>query len=203
MRLNKEKRAELRALAEKATAGPWHTDGDPRAGMEGNVFVNCAPGVTVCFPAIDPDNDEWSQSNMDFIAASRQALPDALADLDELEARVKELERKHREQTEYAWGFEAKLADAVKALEEAKNWSGDLTKLYDERDEICRGMVGCVHCAKWAKHPISQMCCESGTPNHYGQLHDIDARIKREHDRHSVPLEVWNILSAALAKMKS
>jgi len=133
MKLSRERRAELRALAEKATpteewarertsvtvtpeqanknARIWYDDGDELAEVHGNLGL----GV---------DGSCMAR----FLAASSQALPDALADLDELDARVKELERKHREQTEYAWGFESKLADAVKALEEIETLLEELRK---------------------------------------------------------------------------
>lgn len=85
MRLSKEKREELKALAEKATAGPW---------SYGNEAV--WPDETGDGNSIPEVCDFVSEDTGCFIAASRQALPDALADIEELES---------------------KLADAVKALE--------------------------------------------------------------------------------------
>ena len=97
MKLSKERRAELRALAEKATKGPWplHTTGDFKRiiiAPHGNSW-----GTDVGEVYSDDADYVEAEATAAFIAASRQALPDALADIEELEA---------------------KLAEAVKALEE-------------------------------------------------------------------------------------
>ena len=119
MRLSKEKREELKALAEKALipdSMERHGDG---------LTLYCGRddqhhGLNLA-NEVDPRFGHWA-------LASRQALPDALADLDELES---------------------KLADAVKALEVAIGIAYengvDFTfygfKCDDDAEQLCRATL--------------------------------------------------------------
>lgn len=85
MKLDKAKRAELKALAEKATPGPYIPD---------NSLIHTARQRE--FMSADFPNHT---DNAKFAAGAMTALPDALADIEELES---------------------KLADAVKALERVR-----------------------------------------------------------------------------------
>ena len=99
MKLSKEKREELKALAAKAVQGPWEEEDGEVTALAGACHIGSVATVDD-FPCVeDEDSDEVAErceANAAFIAASRQTLPDALADLEEMEA---------------------KLEDAVKALE--------------------------------------------------------------------------------------
>jgi hypothetical protein len=70
-----ERIAELRALAEQATPGPWqaiHGEGDKQGWIS-------APDATVC--------DMWTpNATADFIAAARTALPEALDAIERVRA---------------------------------------------------------------------------------------------------------------------
>ncbi len=82
MNLTKERREELKALGEKATKGPWTTDKYERPDWEpGRRGGSVRLGRRY-------DADDLLCVDSAFIAASREALPAALADIDELEAKL-------------------------------------------------------------------------------------------------------------------
>lgn len=116
MRLSKERRAELKALAEKATAGPWLKRTDSKDYVRFVVHGEIGQGGKGVFIAEVDDEKlphEQCAHNAKFIAASRQALPDALADIEELEALILDGGVKRLHDAKLA--LESKLADAVKA----------------------------------------------------------------------------------------
>jgi hypothetical protein len=79
--------AELRALCEAATAGPW------RVSMTGySVKSNDDDAPTIAIPhgvsvLTSKQIDRWL-ANAEFIAAARTALPDALDEIERLRATV-------------------------------------------------------------------------------------------------------------------
>jgi hypothetical protein len=93
-RLTPERIAELQALCEAATPGPWNTTHDiddlARDVIAGEVEIvdgNIRKADWIAeFDRQDGDEDEevvkgWNRDNAAFCAAARTALPDALADL--------------------------------------------------------------------------------------------------------------------------
>lgn len=142
MNLTKERREELKALADEATKGPWikrgckNHPGETAFGLLCNELRDAHGEHVVDEPA-----------NERFIAASREALPAALADIDELVADRLSTRKALNETMEWlvrcaasvGWRFgeplgdaykngdmlQAKLADAMKALEHVELYSND------------------------------------------------------------------------------
>ena len=159
MKLSKERRAELKALAEKATAGPWLKRTDSKDYVRFVVHGEIGQGGKGVFIAEVDDEKlphEQCAQNAAFIAASRQALPDALADIEELEARNAEAELEAlildggvKRLNDAKLALESKLADAVKALEVAIGIAyenGVDFKFYgfkcdDDAEQLCRAAL--------------------------------------------------------------
>ena len=84
MKLNDQQLAELKALADAATPGPWWSgecvpaDGHALAWL-GNMFVDCNGGQK---NYAEPSHDA------EFIAASREAIPALIADLKEVQREL-------------------------------------------------------------------------------------------------------------------
>ena len=136
MKLNDQQLAELKALADAATPGPWWSgecvpaDGHALAWL-GNMFVDCNGGQK---NYAEPSHDA------EFIAASREAIPALIADLEEAQRTVVALApdalREADERKSIAAGLEAvwrgrmqdaeaahqaELADVRKQLAEAQS----------------------------------------------------------------------------------
>ncbi len=90
--MNRERREEIRARAEKATPGPWVTGIGKRADDYGDEYVYVAdtsPGLDGLFAEF-ADDTGTERADADFIAHSRTDLPDLL---DALEEQERECER--------------------------------------------------------------------------------------------------------------
>lgn len=89
--MTNERLAELRALCERATPGPWsferiaHDDG--YFSYEYN-----ANGAFVAFYERDHDSPTKAKFNSDFVSAARTALPELIEELEKARAMLKRLE---------------------------------------------------------------------------------------------------------------
>jgi hypothetical protein len=99
MKLTQAKVKELRALAAKATAGPWECISKPgtpencecvvqtyEPGIGHQLFDTLNRGYKESLIEQDPESGKWydirGQADLEFAAQARTALPDALEDLD-------------------------------------------------------------------------------------------------------------------------
>lgn len=79
---------EIRTLEQAATPGPWESDGAEIYGTLGGVLmIDLWVGET-----LDVDNQARSNADAAFIATAREAVPELLAEVADLRARVAELE---------------------------------------------------------------------------------------------------------------
>ncbi|TPM82633.1 hypothetical protein FKO01_60540 [Mesorhizobium sp. B2-3-3] len=86
--LTPERELEIRTLEQAATPGPWESDGAEIYGTLGGVLMlDLWVGET-----LDIDNQERSNADAAFIATAREAVPELLAEVADLRARVAELE---------------------------------------------------------------------------------------------------------------
>jgi hypothetical protein len=86
-----EKLAELEALCENATPGPWLIDYSGTAA----VYEDDAAGRTIFLagsPHCPPRSESETNCNLRFIAAARTALPEAIAEIRRLQSELQRLQ---------------------------------------------------------------------------------------------------------------
>ena len=107
-KLTEEKIAELRALCEKATPGPWVAGRPDMATIVDGIDSKWiyAPNDQYCAVASGRIDGEWDEvmANAQLIAAARTALPDLLSDLEEARRERDALQK----QLEAAYGDDYK-----------------------------------------------------------------------------------------------
>ncbi len=83
-----DREQEIRAREQAATPGPWQSDGAEIYGTLGGVLmIDLWVGET-----LDIENQQRSNADAAFMADARSAVPELLAEVDRLRARVAELE---------------------------------------------------------------------------------------------------------------
>ncbi len=87
--LSRDARTRLRELADKAAEGPWSVGND--LDIEAGICPIANVRTSSDFPCIEPDEceefDREQEANAAFIAASREAVPDLLDEIERLEAK--------------------------------------------------------------------------------------------------------------------
>ena len=114
--MTQQELAALKALAEAATPGPWE-----EVAESGEWWITSASDETASLYVI-PDTGLMNQADVDFIAASRTAVPALLAEVERL--RV-ENERFHAAAMEKTKECARLLIELAHANETIANWEAD------------------------------------------------------------------------------
>ena len=111
--MTQQELAALKALADAATPGPWE-----EVAESGEWWITSASEVTASLYVI-PDTGLMNQADVDFIAASRAAVPALIAEVERLQA---------------AWGAEHDAA--IRADEQARMAEREVDELRSDVREL-------------------------------------------------------------------
>lgn len=192
MRISKSRRAELKALAEKATAGPWEVWDGCSWRRIGSATTD-KPVIMPIKAISDGHPDlEATGDDLQFAAASRQALPDALADIEELE----------KERDDWRNAFDGELSGAADirsklGAQESETFHDFITRIADQRD------VWESTSRQWENQAIQNAKALQMQMDNCAALHSKLADAVKALEKYARAPEIGGLATQTLAKLRA